>query len=65
MLSVDKEPVIIVFRSYAILPLGHCLYAPQPTIPIPRARRCTAAIGATLADLYLRAVFGKGRSGWP
>lgn len=43
-LSVDEEAVIIVFRSYAILPLGHCLYAPQPTIPIPRARRCTAAI---------------------
>src|SRR5258708_1008638 len=33
VLSVEDEAVVVAFRRHALLPLGDCLYALQPTVP--------------------------------
>src|SRR5690606_14730830 len=33
VLSIEEEAIIVAFRKHTLLPLGHCLYALQATIP--------------------------------
>lgn len=65
ILTKAEEATIVAVRRHTLLPLDHCLYAPQPSIPHlmrPARHRCPARTTAFPGCLTWRATSRSARS---